>query len=50
MGGAFRMYGEEEKRIQSIFMIKPEGRSRCRWKDNIKIDVKRNDITKYKQD
>jgi len=43
MGGACRAYGER-KGLYRVLMGKPEGkrtfgRPRCRWKDNIKMDL-----------
>jgi hypothetical protein len=44
MGGAFSKYGER-KDIYRVFVWKPEGKSplgrpRCRWEDNIKMDLR----------
>jgi hypothetical protein len=43
MGGAYSMYGGEERRIEGL-VGKPEGniplgRVRRRWEDNIKMDL-----------
>jgi len=43
MGGACSAYGREE-RLYRIFVGKPKGkrplgRPRCRWEDNIKLDL-----------
>jgi hypothetical protein len=43
MGGACSVYGGEETRIQGFWENLKEkkslGKSRCRWEDNIKMDI-----------
>jgi hypothetical protein len=45
MGGACSTYGEDERCIK-VFVGRPEGKrplgiSRCRWEDNIKMDIQK---------
>jgi len=44
MGGACSAYGRERRGLYRFVVEKPEGKSplgrtRCRWKDNIKMDL-----------
>jgi hypothetical protein len=39
MGGACSTYGEEEVLVEKPEGKRPLGRPRCRWEDNIKMDL-----------
>jgi hypothetical protein len=42
MGGACSMHGREERSIEGVWWGKrPLGRPRCRWENNIKIDLQK---------